>query len=244
MIMWGDKMKYTRYDLKKKNKNKNAVFFMFFIGMLLTALLFGTILSNLFIKNSGKTPVAGSSKQPKTSDDKNQKVSHSPIKFLIIQSGFYSSKEGAIEQNDKLKQVVNPFMVEEDGKFKVLAGIYTEQDCDGIVKKINEKSLDNFKITYEIGIDDQSAYELAEIIKAHLQHLTQLTNPNVASVNTESFKTWLSKLPSVEKSSKNYGLLEEYKKYVNSLPDKLGKEKSAENYNYIYNILKKIGNKK
>lgn len=98
---------------------------------------------------------------------------------------------------------------------------------------MTEKSLANFKITYEVSTDEQSAYELTEIIKAHLQHLTMLTESTVPSVNTEIFKTWLSTLPKVEKSSKNYDLLEEYKKYVNSLPDKLGKEKAEENYIYI-----------
>lgn len=242
MIVWGDKMKYTRYDLKRKSKNTELVILL--IGILLTSVFLGTILSHLFITNSGKVPITDSSKQSNSADNKNQVVNHSPEKFIIIQSGLYSVKKTAEEQNERLKQIINPFMVEEDGKFRVLAGIYTEQDYDEIMKKMTDKKLDNFKITYEVSADEQATYELTEIIKAHLQHLTNLTKPNVSSVKTESFKTWLLTLPNVEKNCKNYSLLEEYKKYINFLPAEEKREKAGENYVFIYNILKKIGTKK
>lgn len=58
-----------------------------------------------------------------------------PVMYDRAMQTLYSAKEGAIEQNEKLKQIVNPFIVEEEGKFRILTGIYTEQDYDGIVKK-------------------------------------------------------------------------------------------------------------
>lgn len=235
-------MKYTRYDFKRKSKNSALILLL--IGILLTSLIMGIILSNLFITNFGKAPIIDSSKQVNAANNKNQEVNHSPEKFIIIQSGLYSVKKTAEEQNERLKQIINPFMIEEDGKFRVLAGIYTVKDYDEIMKKMTDKKLENFKITYEVNTDEQATYELTEIIKAHIQHLTKLTNPNVSLVKTESFKTWLLTLPNVEKNCKNYSLLEEYKKYINSLPAEERREKAGENYTYIYNLLKKIGTKK
>ena len=112
-----------------------------------------------------------------------------------MQMGAYNSKEGTIQQCDTLKSVINSFVIEDDSKFKIFTGIYDEENFSEIEEKIVSNGIDAFKITYEITIDEESTYELIEIIKAHIQHLTNLTKSNVESIETEPFKTWIAMLP-------------------------------------------------
>lgn len=234
-------MRYTIYNLKKKGKNS---FFFLLIVILVATIILSTSMFNLWGEKVSKFIMGNSEKQLNIIEEKNQNFSDLSARFLIMQMGAYNSKEGAIQQCDTLKSVINSFVIEDDSKFKIFTGIYDEGNFSEIEEKIVSNGIDAFKITYEITIDEESTYELIEIIKAHIQHLTNLTKSNVESIETEPFKNWIAMLPIVDENSKNYALLEEYKEYINELPSKLQIDKLEENYIYIYNILNKIGNKK
>ncbi|WP_139905181.1 SPOR domain-containing protein [Clostridium thermarum] len=240
-------MKYTRYDYKRKKEDKTVVIVML-VSIVLAAVLLGTALSSIFIKDRGtKAPIENKSEEAVTDtvQQHSEKESNNlPARFIIIQSGYYGVKENAQNQKDKVKTVLNPFTIEEEGKFRVLAGIFNENDYDKILKKMNDNGLDNTKITYEINTDEESSYLIAEIMKGHLKILTTLTESYVTAVKTEEFKTWLAPLSSANEKDENYTILQEYKKYLSSLPDEIVKEKAEENYTYIYEVIKKVGIKK
>lgn len=240
-------MKYTRYDYRRKREERVSII-VILASIILAAVLLGTALSSLFIKNQ-----AGKSKPQQNSSNSGQTAQKSdpgtaenaaPVRFLLVQGGVFQNKDYAATRKGKLKEVANPFSVEEDSGTRVFAGIFNEAEYDAVVKKVTEKGLPAAKVTYEINIEDQSCLEIAEIIKGHLKCLTPLTEQNAVAVGTENIKSWLPTLPKVDEKAKYYSLLEEYKTYINSLPAKIEKDKAEENYIYIYNILKKVGIKK
>jgi hypothetical protein len=237
-------MKYTRYDYRRKKEDKTTVIVMF-VSIVLAAVLLGTALSSLFMKDSGSSiPEEDSTSVTNSTPEPNTAEKNTTVNFIVIQGGYYGVKENADIQKEKLKMVVNPFIVEDTGKYRVLAGIYNEDEYEKIVKKIKEGGLDNAKTTYSIQAVDQSIYQITEIIKGHLKILTTLVDSTVTAVKTEDFKVWIGTLSETDESNEQYQLLEEYKKYVNSLPEEISKEKVEENYIYIYEIIKKIQAKK
>ena len=48
--------------------------------------------------------------------------------FIALQCGYYSKEENAKELLTSISKYCEPFIVEEDGKYRVLAGIYKEED--------------------------------------------------------------------------------------------------------------------
>ncbi|MDP4087632.1 MAG: hypothetical protein Q8930_00020 [Bacillota bacterium] len=240
-------MKYTRYDFRRRKEEKISVA-VIFISIILAAVLLGTALSSLFIKGqSGKADSgqkSGSGTKSSSQNGTDSEAGAVPLKFLIIQGGNFTNESYAMTLKESLKAIVNPFSVkEEDGKTRVLAGIFNEDEYEAALKKLTDKSLDNSKMTYEINIEDQSCLEIEEIIRAHLRCLTPLTEQNTISVKTDDIKKWLPTLPAVKENSKHFKELEAYKTYISSLPAEIGKDKVEENYIYIYNLLKKVGTK-
>jgi hypothetical protein len=239
-------MKYTRYDYKRKKEDKTMVIVMF-VSIVLAAVLLGTALSSLFIKDTGtKAPVENNIEETITDtiQQPNKEGNILPVKFVIVQSGYYGVRENADKQKEKVKSVMNPFTIEEDGKFRVLAGIFNESEYEMVLKKMTDNGLDNAKITYEVNTEEESTYLITEIIKGHLKILTTLTESNVTAVKTGEFKTWLTPLSAENEKDKTYTTLQEYKSFLNALPDEIVKEKVEENYTYIYEVIKKIGIKK
>ena len=237
-------MKYTRYDYRRKKEDKTAAIVMF-ISIVLTAVLLGTTLSSLFIKGSGgAVPKENKDSVSEKVQETNAVESNTSTSFIVIQGGYYGVKDNAEAQKEKLKVVVNPFMIEDNGKYRVLAGIFNISEYEKVVKKIEENGLDKAKITYDVEVNDQSVYQITEIIKGHLKILTTLIDSTVTAVKTEDFKTWIGTLSNTEEKNQHYQLLDEYKKYINSLPEEITKEKVEENYTYIYEVIKKIQSKK
>lgn len=236
-------MKYTRYDYRRKKEDKMS-FGVMLLSIVLVAILMGTLLSNMFLKGSDmtKAQTGGNSTNTQQKSDKN---SANIYAFILAQAGYYGVEDNAKAQKEKLKAVGIPFMVKEEGGFRVLAGIFFESEYASVKSKLDQQGITNSKVTYEIDITDKSASLIVEIMKGHLQILNALSQSNAASVKTEEYKNWLKKeTEKLVKSSKNYDLIEEYKAYINSLPEEIDESKVEEGYLYIYKIIMKIGTKK
>ena len=144
-------MRYTIYNLKKKGKNS---FFFLLIVILVATIILSTSMFNLWGEKVSKFIMGNSEKQLNIIEEKNQNFSDLSARFLIMQMGAYNSKEGAIQQCDTLKSVINSFVIEDDSKFKIFTGIYDEENFSEIEEKIVSNGIDAFKITYEITIDE------------------------------------------------------------------------------------------
>ena len=239
----GEKMKYTRYDYRRKKEDKMS-FVVIMLSIVLAAVLIGTLLSNMFLKtgDKGKTENGG---ETGGVQEKRVKNKDNIYEFILVQSGFYQKKDNADLQKEKLNTATIPFMVEEEGSFRIFAGIFNKSEYEKLKSKLDQQGLANSKVTYEVDTTDRTINILVEIMKGHLQILNALSQSNAASVKTEEYKEWLKKeTEKLDKNSKNYNLAEEYIAYINSLPAEVDSSKVEEGYLHIYNIILKIGSRK
>lgn len=233
-------MKYTRYDVKRR-KNENVLFAAVFIVILILAFLIASVIANFTLKNTlgDTTPEMNLSKQNSVSDTAGK---NSKNQFVIIQGGVFTKKETADDTINILTPYGNPFSITKDNNIKVLLGIYEPADADKVAKTLTDKSIDNFKTAASIKISQPCDEEIADIIDGNIQILTKLGEKDV-SVKTDSLKLYCSKLKNPDKSSKNKQVFDDLKKYVSNLPSVMHKDKAAENYIYLYNIITKLAEK-
>lgn len=239
-------MKYTRYDLK--NKNNGKTFILLVLLVLVLAFLFGTIIFKLFSGNynggkslgnetsTGKNSVSKSNVQNVTNQNSTQAA-----KFIVIQGGIYANKENAEVEKNLLNAYGSPFTVTEDNKTRVLLGIYVEDQGEKIIKSLNDAKVDNSKMLFTINKDNVCDAEIAEIVSANIQILNKLSEKDVKAIQTSELKKWCSSLNNENNQGKNIAVLKQLKDDVNKMPKEISKDKAAENYIYLYQILKKVG---
>lgn len=234
-------MKYTRYDLKKKNDTKTFAFVIFLI--LVFAFILGTFISKVLIRNPGSAGTASNNSKTvvenKSASKDNLLVNNKDTKFIAIQGGIYRDKNNIAESKSVLAQQGTPFGIVEGDKTRVFLGIYPEEQGEKIIKILTDQKIDNSKMVFNISRNNMCDVEIAEIINANLQILNKLSEKNVKSIQTDELKKWCAALKKVDKDSKNQTILNELKDHVNKLPKEISKDKSEENYIYIFNILKK-----
>lgn len=226
-------MGYTRYDLKKKNKN-NFIFVFLICGILVLAFISGSIISKVFIKDINKD------------DSSTTKVPQQIVQpilgknFIVIQCGVFSSKDNAEKVKASLYSMGSPFIVNEDGKNKVILGIYIENEAENVIKKLKDSGIEFSKVSFKYDLNNPCNLQIGEMIDAQLQITGKLSDSKVKSVQTKQLKEWSDSLNEIDKSEKNYNILEELKEYIKSLPDEVSKDKLEEYNIYLYKKLKEL----
>ncbi|WP_106064518.1 hypothetical protein [Clostridium liquoris] len=244
------KIKYTRYDLKRKKKD-SFLFFIIVILILIISLILGSLFSKIFMKdaltktspNIKETPYVEKS-QPKPENMKNNKViipsKGKTIKYVAIQEGIYQNDAYLKESIKKLEDFGAPFIIPEGNGKRVLLGIYGEEDSANIIKRLNDKKIENSKMVFTIKCEDVCDLEIVEIINAYIQVLGKLSEKNVKAIETKELKSWCASLEEVQINNKNIKLLNELKDRINKLPDKVTRDKASENYIFLYNLLRRL----
>jgi len=221
-------MRYTRYDLKKKKKkNNNKIFFAIFAIMVISAVVLGTAISKFTIKGPSNSTSS-------------EKVNSKPVKFIAIQGGMYAKTENADKEKAVLALYGNPFIIIDGNLNRVFSGIYLEDTFQNIIDALNKNDKSNSKMIFTLNKKDLCDAEIAEIVSANIKILSKLTESEVRAVQTQEFKAWTSSLKKVDGSSKNIKVLNDLEDYVGKLPAELTKDKAADNYIFLYNILKNI----
>lgn len=233
-------MRYTRYDIRKRNKS-NFTFFLIITLVLVLAFILGTVIFNLVspsnIKKSN-TITKDNTNVVKSKDNKSNSSN-----YIIIQRGIYAKKENVSGVLNSLKPYGNIFTIEDNGKTRVFLGIYEEDEGIKLMKKLTDNKIDNSKMTFVINKKDLCDAEISEIITAYIKVVNKLSEKDVKSVKTEEIKKWVSSLDKVEKDSSNIKTLNNLKEHINKLPKDLTKDQSSKSYIFIYNILKEVNNK-
>lgn len=236
------KMKYTRYDIRKRN-NITAGFIIIIIMILVLAYIIGLAVSNLFLKN-GKFPAfnheALKNKNNEETISKKDDSSSSQTVFTAVQGGKFAQKSNADGEIEILKPFGNPFIIEEEGKYKVILGIFSADKVQSVCKMLSDNNIENSKMNFIIKQSDLCDKEILEILNGYTEVLTALSGKNVKAVQTEEFKKWCSSLKNADDKSKNIQILNELKNKVKDMPKELQKQNAPGYYIYIYNILKKI----
>ncbi|MCM0648967.1 hypothetical protein NBE98_11340 [Clostridium swellfunianum] len=234
-------MKYTRYDMKRKN-NGNLVLGLVLFSTLVFAFLIGTVVSNVFLKNSARKDEV--IKPQNAVDVANKTEIKGKVKYIAVQGGKFREAPGVEKTKNALSTYGNPFTIQDPDGTRVLLGIYSEEEALSKIKLLTENNIDNSKMIFELGGSGDACDEaIAAAIGAELDVLSKLSEKDVQSVNSSEIKEWLKGLKDVDKNSKNFALLEELKAQINGLPEKLEKEKAPEYYSFLYGYMKKLAGK-
>jgi hypothetical protein len=231
-------MKYTRYDMKRKN-NSNLLLIVVLLSTLVFAFLIGTVVSNVLLKDSSK--IKDGIKPNNVVDVVNNNNETKKIKYIAVQGGMFKESGNVDKAKNTLSAYGNPFTIQEQNGTRVLLGIYSEEQGLNMMKALTEKNIENSKITFEINTSSSPCDEaIAAAISAELEVLSKLSDKEIKSIKSSDLKEWLSSLQEIDKSSKNIGLLEEVKAHINALPSEIEKDKAPEYYSFLYSFMKKL----
>jgi hypothetical protein len=157
--------------------------------------------------------------------------------FSYIQCGVFGDANNANILKETIKKVLPAFVIEEDNKFKVVAGLYVKGESEKYSDLLTVGGIENIKNYIAIDKKNNCDTQILEIINGNLKLLQCFCDNKVKSVKTSEFKSWLNELPQVEQKSANIKLLEEIKKFSTDLPDELTTENVEKNYLYLYKLV-------
>ncbi|WP_297418622.1 SPOR domain-containing protein [Clostridium sp.] len=223
-------MRYTRYEYKRSNKMKFICTVALIAGISIGG---GLYLSN-FIFNGRDLQTNTNSNSGYSTNEINDGNIQS---IIVLQCGYYSKEENAKELVNSISKYCQPFIVEEDGKYRVLAGIYKQEDG---LKKMDEFKSNNIefaKVSLNMSNNDLENKELMEIIDGFLSIINKLQDTEVKSIKTAEFKDWTDKVINDGGNVKSKRI-DDLNNYVKGLPDELDKSNSSNIMQELYKLIK------
>jgi hypothetical protein len=225
-VMGDEKMRYTRYELKKR-KSGNKFLVISLVIILGAGMFIGTSVSKLFFRNNQYV--------------QNTNASSKANEYVFLQCGIFSKKQKADVLVNSLSKFGTPVEIKDEGKIKVVFGIYKKDDYyKKAIKLLSEKKVDVKQIDYELDNGNIANEEIAKIIDGDIQIINKLGDSNVKGYYTTDFKTWSNKLEQADKNDENSEVLIQLKNYVKNLPQTITKDNIGDNIQFIYNELKKL----
>ena len=161
-------------------------------------------------------------------------------RFTLIQCGYFSKEENAKQVLNGMNSDFNSFIVKDaEGKYRVLAGITTEENSSTLMQKLKEKGIENIKVNLDLNKNDEVENQISAITAGYLEILDTAGKEEVKEVNTSDFKKWTNDLEEISDSDK-IEVLKEYKEHIKALPESINKNNIVSELEYIYSILSKI----
>ena len=223
-------MRYTRYNYKKKN---GWGFLLWLLLIIMLALAIGVTIFKMFFNDKNVEDSLSIFNQ----DNKQQEVvtEENSSVFKIIQCGLFTKEENAKETLNTLPSSMTGFIVQDEGKFKVMAGIYSDEDSAKKVEDLTNVSISSFGIKCAIPKTSADNKVEVQIIEGLLQIVNKFEESNVKSVKTSEFKKWTEETVSnVKNNSEELGGLI---KFINELPDEYTKKNVQESKEFLYKLL-------
>ena len=220
-------MKYTRYEYKKYEKMK---FIMTAILVIVVSIGSGLYISK-FIFDSKDT----SNTVTNASEKENAVIQSHGI--MVLQCGYYSKKENADVFIPTISSYCQPFIVEEDGKYRVIAGIYDSELGKKKIEELKEKGIDVAKVSIEMPNDTLENKKILQIVEGFLQITGKFEESDVKSVKTEDFKSWANNIIN-DSNNVQSEKLNNIQSYVNNLPDEITKSNSSTSTEILYSLIK------
>lgn len=227
-------MKYTRYDYNKKRKSNFGL-------SLIIVIVLGTLIGAGVFKLSGNgmnNLINNNNKQVSENKEGNTAETNAAISekcYVAIQCGVYQNQENANSVIASIPSDFQSFIVEEDGKYRIIAGIFEKSEVETKVNELNTASINNFSIKYNINEKDNNGLIISEIINGYLQIVNKVSESEIQSVNTSEFKEWVR---NISGNSENE-TVKEMINMTNNLPDEYKKENNVEVMKTLYKLLSK-----
>jgi DNA-binding transcriptional regulator YhcF (GntR family) len=226
----GDIMRYTRYEYKKSSKIKFLCSVAVIVGISIGG---GLYISNFIFDGRNVQNNGTNSLNYSTEGNYEDKVKN----IIALQCGYYSKEENAKESLASISKYCQPLIVEDDGKYRVLAGIYNEEDGLKKMEEFKANNIDVAKVSLNISDNTIENEELVEIIDGFLTIINKLQDNGVKSIKTEEFKTWTEKIVNEGNNVKSTKI-NELSSYVKSLPDEIDKTNSNASIQELYKLIK------
>jgi hypothetical protein len=224
-----DTMRYTRYEYKKSSKIKFICSVAVIVGISIGSGLY--ISKILFGGNQIKDSNSSSTKYS-TQESNDYNVQD----IIALQCGYYSKEENAKELVTSLSSYCQPFIVEDDGKYRVIAGIYKEQDGTKKIEEFKSKNIDVAKISLGVSSDNIENKKIIEIADGFLTIVNKLQDSEVKSIKTAEFKAWADKV--INDGSGGSKNMESLSDYVKNMPDEIDKTNSSTSMEELYKLIK------
>ena len=222
-------MRYTRYEYKKSNKIK----FLCSIAIIASISMGGGLFISNFIFD-GKQIADNNSDNSRDSIQGNNKGG--VISLIALQCGYYSKEENAKELLASISKYCQPFIVEDNGKYRVLAGIYKEEDGIKKIEEFKSNNIDVAKVNLNISSDNVESKIIIEVIDGFLTITNKLEDSEIKSIKTTEFKEWADKIITDESSVKSKKI-DDLSSYVKDLPDEINKENRNINIQELYKLI-------
>ena len=223
-------MRYTRYEYKKSGKIK----FLCSIAVIASISIGCGLYISTFIFN-GKQIQDNNINNSRNSTEGNYKGEVQ--KIVALQCGYYSKEENAKELVTSISKYCQPFIVEEDGKYRVLAGIYKEEEGLKKLEELKANNIDVVKINLNISSNNEENKQIIEIIDGFLTIVSKLQESEVKSIKTAEFKEWADTVINDGNSIKSKKT-DDLSSYVKNLPDEINKANSNTNIQELYKLIK------
>jgi hypothetical protein len=159
--------------------------------------------------------------------------------FMVLQCGYYSKEENAKELTASISKYCTPFIVEDEGKYRVIAGIYKQDDGIKKIQEFKENKIDVAKVNLNVKSGNVEMKKLIEVIDGFLTITNKLQESEVKSIKTEEFKAWADTV--INENNVKSDKLEEVNNYVKALPEELDKTNNNKNMQELYKLLKNQG---
>ena len=223
-------MRYTRYEYKKSGKIK----FLCSIAVIASISIGCGLYISTFIFN-GKQIQDNNINNSRNSTEGNYQGEVQ--KIIALQCGYYSKEENAKELVTPISKYCQPFIVEEDGKYRVLAGIYKEEEGLKKLEELKANNIDVAKINFNISSNNEENKQIIEIIDGFLTIVSKLQESEVKSIKTAEFKEWADTVINDGNSIKSKKT-DDLSSYVKNLPDEINKANSNTYIQELYKLIK------
>ena len=220
-------MRYTRYEYKKYGKLK----FMASIILVVTVSIGSGLYISRFLFSTKET--SGNTIQ--TSQKENESIQSQGV--MALQCGYYSYKENADVCIPAISSYCQPFIVEENGNYRVIAGIYDDESGMKKLEELKSKGIDVAKVSIDMPADTPEAKKFLQVVEGFIQITNKLEESDVKSIKTSEFKSWANNIIN-DGGNTQSEKLKNLKSYVDSLPDEITKSNSANVVQILYTLIK------
>lgn len=219
-------MRYTRYEYKKQGKVK----FVMSVVLVATVSIGSGLYISKFLFSTKET-----SNVTQVTQKQNETVQSQGI--MALQCGYYSKKENADISIPTISSYCQPFVVEENGNYRVIAGLYDDELGMKKLDELKGKGIDVAKVSIQIPTDTLEGKKIFQIVEGFLQITSKFEESDVKSVKTADFKTWVDGIIN-DGNSIQSEKLKDIQSYVQSLPDEISKSNSADSVQSLYTLIK------
>lgn len=191
--------------------------------------------SGLYISSFLFSAKETSGNNVQTSQNENESLQSQGV--MALQCGYYSKKENADVCIPIISSYCQPFIVEENGSYRVIAGIYDDQSGMKKLEELKSKGIDVAKVSIDMPTDTPEGKKFLQVVEGFIQITNKLEESDVKSIKTAEFKSWADNIIN-DGNDIQSEKLKNLKSYIDSLPDEISKSNSANSVQILYALIK------